>query len=124
VKNNKTGKNLQGNLNVILRHKEGGVWKIYQIKSNQTDSLAQVITSPTTGTANWTGKANLKELNNLVNPVSMGGLTFQITLTDKGEPGNTDTIGYAVGRQHPDLLQKLDDHNERAGAERRQPPVR
>jgi hypothetical protein len=96
VKNNKTGKNLQGNLNVILRRLEGGVWKIYQIKSNQTDSLAEVTTSPTTGTANWTGKATMKELNNSVNPLSLGGLTFQITMTDNGEPGSGDKIGFAL----------------------------
>jgi hypothetical protein len=97
VKNNKTGKNLQGNLNVILRRLEGGVWKTYQIKSNQTDSLAEVTTSPSTGTANWTGKANLSDITNPLNPISLGGgLTFQITLTDNGEPGTSDTIGFSL----------------------------
>jgi len=96
VKNNKSGKNLQGNLNVILRRLEGGVWKIYQIKSNQTDSLAEILTSPTTGTASWSGKANLKELNNSLNPLSLGGLAFQITITDNGEPGSADKIGFTL----------------------------
>ena len=26
----------------------------------------------------------------------MGGLTFQISMTDNGEPGNADTIGFTL----------------------------
>jgi hypothetical protein len=97
VKNNKTGKNLQGNLNVIVRRLEGGVWKTYQIKSNQSDSLAEVTPTPSTGSANWTGKANLTDITNPLSPIAIGGgLTFQIAITDNGEPGSTDSISFAL----------------------------
>ena len=97
VKNNKSGNNLQGNLNVIIRQLTGGVWRTYQIKSNATDSLVETTPTPSTGTASWTGKANLTDISDPLNPISLGGaLTFQITLTDNGEPGNNDKIGFQL----------------------------
>jgi subtilisin family serine protease len=97
VKNNKSAKNLQGNLNVIIRRLENGVWKTYQIKSNQTDSLFENLTSASTGTAQFTGKANLTDVTDPLNPVGRAsGLTFQITLSDQGEPGNTDSISFSL----------------------------
>jgi hypothetical protein len=97
VKNNKSAKNLQGNLNVIIRRLENGAWKTYQIKSNQTDSLFENPTSASTGTAQFTGKANLTDVTDPLNPVGRAsGLTFQITLSDQGEPGNTDSISLSL----------------------------
>ena len=75
----------------------GGVWRTYQIKSNQTDSIAEVTPTPTTGTAQFTGKANFTDITNPLSPVNLfGGLTFQITMSDNGEPGSTDSIGFTL----------------------------
>jgi hypothetical protein len=119
VKYNKSGTNLQGNLNLIVR--KGTT--VYQFKSNSLSSLSVsyckavsgVITagsctsapsgscktdaSPTCPiTATFLGKANL---NNATTGVSVAGnLSLQMALTDWGEPGSTgpgpDTIAITV----------------------------
>jgi hypothetical protein len=97
VKNNKTGKNLQGHVNAIIRRLEGGVWKTYQMTTTATDSLAENITSPTTGTAQFTTKATLVNITNPLAPVIVAsGLQLQITVTDNGEPGNTDKVSFTL----------------------------
>jgi len=97
VKFNKSGSNLQGNVNVIFRKLEGTVLKVYQIKSNAIDSLN--ILNPSTGvyTATFTSKANLTDITNPTNPIPMGGnRILQITMADRGEPGAADTIGITL----------------------------
>jgi hypothetical protein len=97
VKNNKTGKNLQGHVNAIIRRLEGGVWKTYQITTTATDSLAENLTSPTTGTAQFSTKATLVNITNPLAPVQVAsGLQLQITVTDNGEPGNTDKVSFTL----------------------------
>ena len=91
VKYNKSGKNLQGNVNVIIRAVGG---KVYQIKGNQMDTLTA---DTNKGTAYYTGKANVTDITNPLSPISLGGgHSFQMKLTDKGEPGSTDTIGITL----------------------------
>jgi hypothetical protein len=99
VKYNKSLTNLQGNVNVIVRR--GGA--IYQFKSN---SLSSLVTKPcSTGnatptcpaTASFQGKANGADVTNPLAPIPLGGnLTLQMTLTDRGEPGASDSIGITV----------------------------
>jgi hypothetical protein len=116
VKYNKSGTNLQGNVNIIVR--KGA--KVYQFKSNSLTSLgvqycradasgnvancAAAPTAPCTTngtatcpiTASFQGKANL---NDVTQPtaVSLGGnLTLQMAMTDRGEPGSTDTLAISV----------------------------
>ncbi len=106
IKNSKTLNNLQGNLNTIIRRTEGGVPKLYQIKSNAMGTLATQTpidgpTPTTPWTAQFSGKCNVKDVTNPLNPISVaGGLTFKVTLTDKGEPGSdgtsADTWGLTV----------------------------
>jgi hypothetical protein len=101
VKNNKTGKNLQGNLNFIIR--SGG--KVYQIKANAMDSLGisqgtsagcnTALATPCQAT--FTSKANLTDITNETNPISLGGnLNMIVTMTDKGEPGSSDTFAITL----------------------------
>jgi len=91
VKYNKGGTNLQGNINIIFRRMEGGVLRVYQIKGNALTSLT---VNPTTGKATFFCKANLKDITNPLNPISIGGNgQLKVTMTDKGEPGKSDTIG-------------------------------
>jgi len=98
VKFNKSGSNLQGHVNVIVRQKVGSTWKVYQIKSNSISSLSQNINnSGTGGTALFASKANLTDITNPLNPIALGGnLSLEMQLNDVGEPGSSDTIGFTL----------------------------
>jgi len=106
VKFNPNGKNLQGNINIIVRN--GG--RVYQIKGNAMTSLAvqptpcteATATAPCTATFN--GKANIQDITDPNNPVSVdGNATLQVTMTDKGEPGSSDSIGITVWNKNGGL---------------------
>jgi hypothetical protein len=100
MKYNTSGKNLQGQLNIIVR-KAG---RIYQIKGNAIDSLA------TSGTdypkqATIVTKANLTDITNPLSPVSLGGnLSLQIQMTDQALGGQTDQIGISLSSSTGGLL--------------------
>jgi hypothetical protein len=98
-------KNLQGHANVIFR--AGG--RTYQIKSTAIDSLGIALQtgsgaacsgppSPTCfGLADFRSKANLTDVTDPLNPVSMGGaLQLRMTLADRGEPGAGDSMGVTL----------------------------
>jgi hypothetical protein len=94
VKYNNSGRNLQGRVNAIVR---GAGGRVYQIKGNQMDTLTVNNANPAARTAIYTGKANLTDITDPLNPISLGGgHTFQMKLTDKGEPGSADTMGITV----------------------------
>jgi len=94
VKYNMSNKNLQGNINTIIRRTENGVLRMYQVKGNSMTSLA---VNPATATATFIGKANIQDVTNPLAPVGVdGNATLQVTMTDKGEPGKSDTIGITV----------------------------
>jgi hypothetical protein len=90
AKYNKSGTNLQGQVNIIVRN--GG--RTYQIKSKAITSLAA---NSSTGTATFNGKANIQDITDQLNPISVdGNASLQLTLTDNGEPGTSDTIGITL----------------------------
>ncbi|MFL5892991.1 MAG: PKD domain-containing protein, partial [Solirubrobacterales bacterium] len=90
VKYNKANTNLQGNINAIVR---SGA-KTYQVKGNSMTSLAA---NNTTRKATFNGKANIQDITNATNPVSVdGNASLQVTMTDNGDPGSPDTIGITV----------------------------
>jgi hypothetical protein len=90
VKYNKSGTNLQGSINLIVRN--GG--RTYQIKGN---SITSVAANVSTGVAQVNGKASIQDVTDPLNPISVdGGATLQMNMTDKGEPGSSDTIGFTV----------------------------
>ncbi|MDH4117763.1 MAG: ExeM/NucH family extracellular endonuclease, partial [Acidimicrobiia bacterium] len=95
VKFNKSGKNLQGSVNIIVRRTEAdGVVHTYQMKATALTSLA-IQTGD--GTATFNSKANIQDITDPLNPVSVGGnATLQLTLDDNGDPGSADTIGITV----------------------------
>ena len=98
VKFNKKLTNLQGHVNVIVRQ-EGHV---YQIKSNATTSL---VVDRYTNHAVFTAKANLKEVTDPANAISLGGgHLLEMTITDRGEPGFFDSIGITLWTKDSDLL--------------------
>ncbi len=107
VKYNKNGSNPQGHVNIIFRR----AGRVYQIKSNSMDTFGTSLKAPpaltTTcpgppsstcyGLGDFKSKANLTDVTNPLSPVSLGGnLTLQMTLTDKGEPGSSDTIAVTL----------------------------
>ena len=93
IKFNKKRTNVQGKVNVILRQED----RVYQIKSNATDTL---LLDPDDDTrAEFRAKANLTDITDPANPVSLGGnLTFIASVTDAGEPGSEDRIGLTLWR--------------------------
>jgi hypothetical protein len=95
VRYNKSGTNLQGRVNTILRHRESdGVVHVYQIKGNVITSLA---VNTGSGTASVNGKASIQDVTDPAATVAIdGNASLQITMTDKGEPGSSDTIGITL----------------------------
>lgn len=92
VKYNKSGTNLQGSINVIVRKGTN----VYQVKGNVMSSLlAKTTTSPKT--ANFTGKASIQDITNPTAAYGIdGNATLQVTMSDYGEPGSSDKIGITV----------------------------
>ncbi len=93
VKYGKNGTNLKGNVNVIVR--SGG--RILQIKGNAMLTLTVNNSNPSARTAIFTGKSNITDITDPNVPISLGGNnTLQMEMTDKGEPGNTDSIAITL----------------------------
>ncbi|MHC4594215.1 MAG: PKD domain-containing protein, partial [Planctomycetota bacterium] len=90
VKFNKKLTNLQGHVNIIIRQGD----RVYQVKTNAMWSL---VADPTTNNATFISKANLIDVTNPDNPISIAGnLTLAVTVTDRGEPGSSDSIGITL----------------------------
>ena len=103
VKYNKKGTNLQGNINTIVRktilNTGTGEYELhdYQIKGNVLSSLTVGATVAGVTPAVFTGKANLQDVTDPLNPVSIdGNFVLKVTMTDKGEPGSSDMISITV----------------------------
>ena len=73
VKYNKSGKSLQGKVNVIVRTSDGHV---YQIKCNSMDTLAANTSNPNAGTASFTAKANLTDITDPFAPIPLAAVTL------------------------------------------------
>jgi len=73
MKWNPSGKNLQGNINVIFRRLVSGEWRTYQIKSNKINSMAINLKDPNYRKAIISTKANLRDITDPLNPISLGG---------------------------------------------------
>ena len=101
----RTNGTLQGNINSIIRTTDG---KVYQVKGNAMLSLSvNPATSTSAGSkAVFTGKANWQDITNPLLPTSVfsGNNLLQVTMTDRGEPGNTDDISIIVWDNNNNLL--------------------
>ena len=96
VKYNKSGTNLKGSVNIIFRRKVAGVIRTYQIKANAMTALGVGGTN-TDRKAQFLSKANLTDVTNPLLPLSLGGnFDLRVDMTDRGETGNTDSIGVAL----------------------------
>jgi hypothetical protein len=99
VKFNKSKTNLQGHVNIIIRSADSHV---YQIKTTATDSLvANIIT----GVAQFTSKCNIADITNPLSTIGVAsGVSLQISMTDRGEPGKDDTFAVTVWDKSNKLL--------------------
>jgi hypothetical protein len=101
----KNQKNIQGHVNIVFQ----AAGHTYQIKSTAIESLGIALrtsggstcsgppSSSCFGMADFRSKANLTDVTDPNAPVSLGGnLTLQVTLTDKGEPGSSDTLAVTL----------------------------
>jgi hypothetical protein len=90
VKYNKKLTNLQGHSNVIVRDRG----HVYQVKSNAISSLT---VNTVTGAAVLTSKATLQDVTDSLNPVPIAGnYVLVLSMTDRGEPGSTDSIAISI----------------------------
>jgi VCBS repeat-containing protein len=102
VKYNSSGKNLQGRVNVLVRGADG---KVYQIKGNVMRTLSVNSSNPNARKAVWSGKATLSDVTNPLAPIDLGGNnTFQMEMTDRGEPGSTDSLSITLWNDAGGLL--------------------
>jgi len=110
IKYNKSGSNLQGQLNIIVRSTvlapgdtcAAGAdgFHVYQIKSNSLTSLGvNFPNGPSSypGLATVVSKANVQDVTNPATTCSVGGnATLQMDMTDNGTGGQTDTLGITI----------------------------
>jgi hypothetical protein len=93
--------------NASVRFTAGG--RQYEIKSTAIDSLGVALrdggggacagppSATCFGLADFRSKANLIDVTDPNNPVTVGSnLSLRITITDKGEPGSSDSIGITL----------------------------
>ena len=101
MKYGNNARSLKGRVNVIVR--SGG--RVSQIKGNVMLSMAVNNSNPFAKAAIFTGKATITDITNPYLPMSLGGNnTFQMELTDRGEPGNADSIAITVWGNDGGLL--------------------
>jgi hypothetical protein len=95
VKFNPSGNKPKGKVHFLVRRVEAdGILHTYRIKSNKINSIA---IDPQNNTATINGKCNIQDVTDPNNTISLGGnRTFQVNITDNGEPGNSDMIGLTV----------------------------
>ncbi|OGX84293.1 hypothetical protein BEN48_16275 [Hymenobacter glacialis] len=118
IKYNKSGTNLQGNINTIIRRTKMDqdptgapgvlvpVVHVYQIKGNVMSSLAvQAATaSSPDAKATFNGQANIQDITTGTSESVEGNASLQVTMTDKGEPGTSDGISITVWHKDGGLL--------------------
>jgi hypothetical protein len=116
VKYNKSGTNLQGNINYIFRRKEDdGIVHVYQVKGNAMSTLT-VDANSNPRTAVFNGKCNVADVTENPNPLvplkdyltplgGTGNSTMQVLVTDGGEPGTSvDLYGITVWNSKGELF--------------------
>ena len=105
LKYNKSGKNLQGSVNVVFRRVVNGEVRLFQIKGNSMQSMGVNTSNPNSKLANFTCKANLNDVTDPLNIIGYGGgHTFEVKLTDNGEPGTLDSIAITLYTSSGTLL--------------------
>ncbi len=98
MKYNPSGKNLQGQANIIFRANDS----IYQIKSNAINTMA---VNSVTSEAYFNTKANLQNVTDPQNVISLGGnLDLTVSMRDVSTGGANDEISIHLARQNGQVL--------------------
>ncbi|AIZ62615.1 hypothetical protein PK28_01030 [Hymenobacter sp. DG25B] len=96
MKWNKTGKNVQGQANIIFRRLESGIWKTYQIKSNAINTLGTT-TSTAGNQGDFNTKANLTDITDPLNPKGVGSsLDLSVQAFESVLTGGAHKIGITL----------------------------
>jgi len=75
---------------------DAGGEQLSKLESSSSVNMAITSAHPYP-TATFNGKASIQDITDPLNPMSIdGNATLQVTMTDKGEPGSSDTIGITV----------------------------
>jgi hypothetical protein len=86
---NKSGSNLKGQANFIIRAYNDS---LYQIKSNAINSMVVV-----GNRANFSTKANLTNITNPLSPISLGGnMSLTVEMTDSTAGGQGDSVSITL----------------------------
>lgn len=94
IRFNKAGTNLKGKLNFIWRTQDG---RILQARSNSIESLGVDIVDENSKTAVYVAKCNVRDLSEDSQPIpNSGNISMYVTLTDRGNPGTNDQIGFTL----------------------------
>lgn len=93
VKHGSNNSNPSGGFTILVRN--GG--SVYQIKGNIISSFAVNNSNPLARTAIFTGAAMITDITDLQNPqIVVNTATVHFKLTDKGEPGTSDSIAIQI----------------------------
>lgn len=96
ARNHKNGRTVHGHVNLIVR--SGG--RVFQVKSSAMQSLAIQ-----DGAATLLAKASVQDITDPLAPVAVeGGASLQLTLTDRGEPGDRDSLAVTLWSKTGALL--------------------
>lgn len=104
MKWNKSGKNIQGQANIIFRRvDDNGILKTYQIKSNAINTLG---TASVTGgrRADFNTKANLRDVTNPANPVIIVGSLDLTVQAFESTSGGKDQISVTLRSVSGELM--------------------
>ncbi|OUR92062.1 hypothetical protein A9Q87_08160, partial [Flavobacteriales bacterium 34_180_T64] len=105
VKYNKKGKKLRGHMNIIFRRLEGDGIHTYQIKGNAIQSLGVNMANMSAKFGEFITKANLQDITDPDNHIPIAGnLRLKVEMTDRGEPGTDDSIGFNLTKTNGVLL--------------------
>lgn len=96
VKFHKKGKYLKGNMNIIFRRTVDGVVHNFQIESKSKTSLGVNVQDAGARKAEFVSEATMRDLSKSKKEFSWKGLTLQVNMTDKGQPGRNDMIAISV----------------------------
>lgn len=96
MKWNKSGKNIQGQANIIFRRLVNGVWRTYQIKSNAINTLGTATTAAG-NQGDFNTKANLTDITDPLAPVSVSGnMDLSVQALESVVAGQAHKIGVTL----------------------------
>ncbi|GAB2459527.1 hypothetical protein GCM10011375_09400 [Hymenobacter qilianensis] len=106
MKWNKSGKNIQGQANIIFRKQVGTEWRTYQIKSNAINTLG-TFSNPEGNQGDFNTKANLSyttDANPLTSVTVTGNLDLSIQAFESVLTGKSHQIGVTLRSSTGELL--------------------